>query len=141
MKKLLSVLVAALVATCAFAAVAIADKPKSVDSEVTIKFTPGTIGPYNPYGEEGRFHGKVLAKKGCSAKRKVLVKRVGGGTVGGTFSDAKGRWVVDLKNVGGTLQPGEYFATVKKRVVKVGKGKNHRHFKCEKAQSAAITAP
>ena len=140
MKKLSSLLIAALVATCAFAAIAIADKPTKVDSEVTIKFDAAGTGPYDPYGES-RFFGKVTAEeKGCKVSRKVLVKRVGGGTLGGTRTDAKGRWELEVSKVG-NFTAGEYFATVKKKTIKVGKGDDHKHFKCKKAQSAAITVP
>ena len=141
MKKLSSLLIAALVAACAFAANAIADTPTKVDSEVTIKFDAAGTGPYDPYSQS-RFFGKVTGEgeKACKVSRKVLVKRVGGGTLGGTRTDAKGRWELDVAEVGG-FQPGEYFATVKKKRIKVGKGDDHTHFKCKKAQSAAITVP
>ena len=140
MKKLPALLIAALVATCAFAAVALADKPTRVDSEVTIKFDAAGTGPYDPYSQS-RFFGKVSGDEGCKKSRKVLVKKVGGGTLGGTRSDAKGRWEVEVKDVGSNFTAGEYFATVKKKTIKVGEGKDHEHFKCKKAQSAAITVP
>jgi hypothetical protein len=141
MKKLSSLLVVALVATCAFAAVAATagkgHKPSPVKTDVTVKFTLGTsTSPYyDPYAES-KFHGKVSSKHGCKEKRKVLIKKQGGGTIGSDKSDAKGFYEVP---VGTDFEAGKnYFASVKKRTVKDDDGDK---FKCKKGVSETIKAP
>ena len=130
MKKLSSLLIAALVASCVFAAVsAIADTTK-VKSSVTIKFEDG--GVYNEYGQD-RFTGKVKGKKGCKKDRTVKVVKQGGGVEGKTTSDAKGFWDVASSN-----PTGNFFAKVKKETIKKGNGDK---IKCSKATSNTISVP
>jgi hypothetical protein len=141
MKKLSSLLIAALVATCALAAFALASKPHHVKTDVTIKFTnttaPGGGEYFNPYAE-AKFHGKVSAKHDCNEKRKVLIKKQGGGTIGSDKTDDKGFYEV---GVASNFEAGNYFATVKKRTVKKGHGTHREKFKCAKGTSNTITAP
>src|SRR3712207_3585762 len=97
MKKLSSLLIAALVATCAFAtAAAVAAPAEQVESTVTIKFEEG--GGVAPYYEEDKFKGKVKAKKGCKKDRTVKVFKEGGGLVGKADTNERGRYEVPAVN-------------------------------------------
>lgn len=134
MKNLSSLLIAALVATCAFGAVAaVAGPPTKVPTDVSIKFTKGAGGTYDPYAES-KFHGKVRSKHGCKAKRKVLIKKQGGGTVGSDKTNAKGFYEASVSS---GFTAGNYFARVRKRTVK----DDGETFKCKKGVSKTISAP
>lgn len=133
MNKLSSLLAAALVATCVFATVAaLAAPPTKVETDVSINFAKGSGSAYDQYAE-ATFHGKVRAKHGCKVKRKVLIKKQGGGTVGSDKTDAKGFYET---GVGNKFDQGNYFASVKKRTVK----DDGEKFKCKKALSETINA-
>ena len=133
MRKLPVLLIAALLATCAFAAVAAsASRATEVKSSVTIKFKEGgtTGDPYNPYAED-RFTGKVKGK-GCKDDRKVKVVKQGGGVEGKTTTDDKGFYKVPTGN-----PTGNFFAKVKKDT----RGKGDDKIKCSKATSNTISVP
>jgi hypothetical protein len=141
MKKL-TVLVAALVATLAFGAIAAtaAQNKVTVKSKITLKYKPGEYGDPPDFGyPEAVFKGKVgvkggknissKAKKKCKKKRTVVVKQVGGGRFGTTKTDKTGRYSLDAS--GAYTQPGDYVAKAKKKK----KGK----VLCKKAKSKPVT--
>jgi hypothetical protein len=131
MRKLSSLLVAALVATLAFGLLAAnaAEKTK-VKTKVTIKYNAGSGAPYY---ENASFSGKVKAKKGCKKKRKVTVKEEGGATVGTDKSNNNGRYEV----AAGSFNQGDFFAKVKKKKIE----KKNKTIVCKKAKSKTITIP
>jgi hypothetical protein len=131
MRKLSSLLVAALVATVAFGVLAAtaAEKTK-VKTKVTIKYNAGTGAPYY---ENASFSGKVKAKKGCKKNRKVKVKEEGGQTVGKDRSNNNGRYEV----AAGSFNEGDFFAKVKKKKLE----KKGKTIVCKKARSKTISVP
>lgn len=144
MKKI-STLLAVLVAIVALAGVASAapgdgdgkkgDKGENVPSAITLKFKPSG-NPSDPYDEEGGlFSGKVTSDEAeCRDNRKVKVFAKEGGRVGKAKTDPQGRYSIQADNVG----PGKYFAEVKKRTFKVGKGKKAEKITCEAATSDRV---
>jgi hypothetical protein len=115
-----------------------------VKSKVTIKHQG------SDYGDS--FSGKVKAKpkkvkgkakkklkKKCVKKRKVTVfQKVPGGKerVGATKTNRKGRWVRDA---GGLVEPGRYYAQAKKKKTKVKVDGVKVKAVCKKGKSKRIT--
>jgi hypothetical protein len=139
MRKAL-VLIAALAALFAGATVAVA-KTKHVATTTTIAFA-GTQGPYGEF-TNGTFSGQIFARAKCNRDRTVVVRKVvGGGVVGTTQSGHSGAWSVTSAV---PVTPGQYMATVQKRVIKKKikhgprKGKRKRTV-CEQAFQTG-TAP
>ena len=132
MKKFPALLIAALVATCAFAAAAAtADPAEQVESTVTIKFAEG--GGTAPYYEEDAFKGKVKAKHGCKKDRTVKVFKEGGGLVGKDDTNERGRYEVPAVN-----PHGDFFAKAKGKKIEKNNGEE---FRCKRAKSDTITVP
>ena len=133
--KRIFVLGLALVAVFAVGSVAaLAGKgqTKKVDTSVTIKFKAG-----DAYYEQGdQFSGKVSAKKKCKQDRKVVIKAKNDGKVGTTFSAKNGKYFLDVDNV----DPGKYYAKVKKRTYKKGKKHHKKTIVCKSAKSAFVNA-
>lgn len=135
MKKVSSLLIAALVATCAFGVVAATAKENiKVESSVTIKFTDGgtTTNPYSPYAED-KFSGKVKGKKGCKKGRTVKLIKQGGGVEGKATTDDKGFYDIPANN-----PTGNFFAKAKKKTINKDNGDK---VKCSKATSNTISVP
>lgn len=94
-------------------------------SEVTIRF--------DDTGEVERLRGKVRsAQPACVPRRRVLVYGDDASTaeeiyvlLGGDRTNARGRWYVERKD-GGPIQPGRYYARVKRRDVPAGRCRGDR---------------
>lgn len=128
MKKLTSVVIA-IVACLAIGSIAVAvAKPgggtKQVATKVTLSFKDAGN---DPYGQD-KFDGKVQAKKGCAAGRKVSVDGAGKAT-----SAADGSYSIPASSA----VSGQYQAEVKKATIKDGSKKTV----CAAAKSKTITAP
>ena len=99
-------------------------------SEVTIRF--------DDTGEVERLRGKVRSlQPACVPRRRVLVYGDDAATaeevyvlLGGDRTNARGRWYVERKD-GGPIQPGRYYARVKRRELATGR--------CRSDRSATIT--
>jgi len=106
----------------------------SADSSVSIKFDKPK--PNDPYAT-GSFSGDVKSEKPrCEKNRTVtLLQRTATGStnVGTDLTDANGAWQVPQT---GTTAPGDYYATVAKRVIR--KNSKHRHI-CKAAVSKDVT--
>lgn len=106
-----SVLVIALLAMLvASTMTATAAKRANVKTTSSLKYTPAP----NEY-DFAIFSGKVKAKKGCAADRKVTVSAKGGPKAGTVKTDSRGRFEV---TAGSEAQPGRYVAKVKKTTLK-----------------------
>ena len=89
-------------------------------SEVTIRF--------DDTGEVERLRGKVRSvQPACVPRRRVLVYGDDATTavesyvlLGGDRTNARGRWYVERKD-GGPIQPGRYYARVKRRELTIGR--------------------
>ena len=132
MRKL-SIFVLALFAVMAIGVVAASaakDDKVKVGTTVTLQFNGGN----GPYGEGGKFKGKVKAKKGCKKNRLVKVKKVNGGIVGEDTTDKNGNFEVPAGN---DFTPGNYFAKAKKRTIE----KKKKTIVCKSGRSGTIDAP
>ncbi len=131
MNKFPALLIAALVATCAFSVVAASGKAtEEVASTVTIKFEAGGSAPYY---EQDQFKGKVKGDEGCKKDRRVKVVKEGGGVVGKDDTNESGRYSVPASN-----PTGDFFAKVKKATIEKNNGDK---IKCLKAKSDSISVP
>lgn len=131
MKKLSSLLVAALAAVCAFAAVAAFADMDRVNTTVSLKFSEG--GGTAPYYGEDSFKGKVRGDRGCKKDRQVKVFKEGGGLVGKDDTNDRGRYAVPANN-----PTGDFFAKVKRTTIKKANGDK---VKCSRAKSDSVSAP
>jgi hypothetical protein len=102
---------------------------RKIKATVTIQWNDNE-GLYSP-GDI--FSGDVATKKKCRKDRTVNVFRDQGDQLIGTDeTNNQGHYLVE---VAGEASPGDYFAKVKKKVLR--KNKKHRHV-CKKARSPAI---
>lgn len=128
--KRLSIALLVGVATVALGAGLASAHTKKFNTEVTINFTAGLY--------FDTFDGEVNSNtNACERNRQVKVKRVEPGkdpVFGTDISDAQGEWEVS----NGFAPPGDYYATVKKKVLK--KTNNHKHI-CKADKSPTIVVP
>lgn len=148
MKKF-SVLVIALIGLLAFGGVAANagknNKTQKVNSTISLQYDQGPYDEYDPYGpyDEAVFKGKVKAqdagrkaRRKCQKRRTVIIKQVGGGQDGSSFTtrtNKRGRYNVAADSA--YMEPGEYRARATK------KRKIRAKIKCEPARSNTVTVP
>lgn len=126
----ISVLVIALLAVVGWSSMpATAAKQANVKTTSSLKYTPAP----NEY-DFAIFSGKVKAKKGCAADRKVTVSAKGGSKAGPVTTDSRGRFEV---TAGSEAQPGRYVAKVKKTTLK----KRGKTISCRSGKSKLVTVP
>jgi hypothetical protein len=103
---------------------------KKIKATVTIQWSDNE----GPYASGDIFSGDVATKKKCRKDRTVKVFRAQGDQqIGLDKTNNQGHYVVE---VGGEASPGDYFAKLKKKVLR--KNKKHKHI-CKKATSPTIT--
>jgi hypothetical protein len=107
---------------------------KKVKSTSTITFQGSAYGDSFSGKVKAKGKAKKKVKKKCKKGRNVVIKQAGGGKLGKVKSKKKGKWTF---NVGGVVEPGDYFAKVKKKVKKKGDNK----IVCKKGKSPTITVP
>jgi hypothetical protein len=123
------VALAILVVGAVGAGVASAHK-KKIKAAVTIQWTAND----DPYAIGDIFSGDVATKEKCREDRTVKVFRAQGvQPIGTDETNDRGHYRVQVT---GPASPGDYFAKVKKKVLR--KNKRHRHV-CKKAISPTIT--
>jgi hypothetical protein len=105
-----------------------------VKSKSTISFQGSNYG--DSFSGKVKAKGKKKAKKKCKKGRNVVVIRKSPSKqkLGKVKSKKKGAWTF---NVGGSAEPGTYFAKVKKKVKKKGDNK----IVCKKGKSKTIVVP
>jgi hypothetical protein len=104
---------------------------KKAKTKVTIKFqdTDYSDSFTGNVKAKAKGKGKKKLKRKCKKKRTVSLVRKGAGKVGTDRTDKKGRWGIP---VGGSADPGQYIAKVKKK--KAGK-----KGVCKKGKSKTVT--
>lgn len=132
MKKLtLTALVLVSALTFGSLATAAPNDAKKVKSKVTASYVAGVDDPTDPYDQAystSSFNGKVKAKKGCKANRKVKIRGIGK-----SKTNKRGRYSIGA----GTRAPaGNYKVVAKKKKLKA---KNGDRIICRRAVSKRVT--